>query len=145
MTPLAECLLFTAARAEHVEKVIAPALDASKIVICDRFTASTVAYQGYGRGVDLALIHRLNNAATLGLQPDLTVLLDMPADQGLARKRANSRDVFESEALEFHRKVREGYLALAASAPGRWLVVDGAQSRRTLADQIWTGVQPLLT
>lgn len=144
LTALTELLLFTAARAQLVEKVISPALSSQHIVVCDRFTASTVAYQGYGRGLDLGLISELNEAATHGLRPDLTVFLDMPVEIGLTRKAGRSRDTFESEAVEFHRRVRQGYLALASMEPEGWLVLDGTLKMDTLAAQIWTKVQPLL-
>ena len=92
LTPLAELLLFEAARTQLVEKVISPALASHQIVVCDRFYASTVAYQGYGRGLDLEVIQRLNQVAALGVRPDLTVLLDIPAEIGLARKRGGRKD-----------------------------------------------------
>ena len=145
---LTEFLLFAAARAQLVEKVIAPALNSRQVVICDRFTASTVAYQGYGRGLDLELINRLNEAATHILpndgRPDLTVFLDMPVELGLARKRGRLRDTFESEAVEFHERVRGGYLALAAREAEGWLVLDGTLKRSTLGAQIWSRILPLL-
>ena len=102
LAPLSELLLFTAARAQLVETLIAPALDSRQIVICDRFTSSTVAYQGYGRGLDLELIHRLNKLTSGGLSPDLTVFLDTPVEVGLARKKGDPPDTFESETVEFH-------------------------------------------
>ena len=144
LDPLAELLLFTAARAQLVEKVIAPALDSQQIVVCDRFTASAVAYQGYGRGLDLGLINRLNEVATRGHRPDLTAFLDMPVEAGLARKKGSSKDTFESEAVEFHCRVRDGYLAQATREPEGWLVVDGTVGKSTLAAQIWARLQPLL-
>ena len=143
-TPLAELLLFSAARAEIVRRVILPALNARTTVICDRFTASTVAYQGYGRGLDLDLIHTLNLETTQGLQPALTVLLDVPAEAGLARKDPGSWDRFESEALEFHRRVRDGYLALASSSQGSWVVLDGTGAKADVAARVWETVQPFL-
>ena len=137
LTPLAELLLFTAARAQLVKVVIGPALRSSqRVVISDRFTASTVAYQGFGRGVDLELIHRLNEASTQGLRPDLTVYLDLPVEAGLARKRGGL-DNFEAEGTEFHRRVREGYLTLVSEDPEGWLVVDGNVKRKAVAAQIW--------
>jgi dTMP kinase len=142
ITPLAELLLFAAARAENVDRVIAPALETQHTVICDRFTGSTLAYQGYGRGLDMELIHQLNALATRGLRPDLTILLDMPPEPGLARKRRSDRDRFESEDVEFHRRVREGYRSLA-SRDG-WAVLDGTLQRRVLAGQVWKSVQPIL-
>ena len=142
--PLTELLLFTAARAQHVDQIIAPALDSGQIVICDRFEASTVAYQGYGRGIELDLIHRLKQEVTGGLRPDLTIFLDVPVEEGLARKGSGSRDAFESEAVEFHQRVRQGYHAMASAGAGDWLVLDGGQRRDALADQILIRVRPLL-
>ncbi|MFP6636851.1 MAG: dTMP kinase, partial [Dehalococcoidia bacterium] len=108
--PMSELLLFEAARAQLVESVIRPGLDGGTTVICDRYTASTVAYQGHGRGLDLALIQRLNEMATGGLVPDLTVLLDLSPLVGLSRREAAGSDPFESAPQEFQCKVREGYL-----------------------------------
>ena len=113
-------------------------------MISDRYTASTMAYQGYGRGLDLGLIRQLNLIATGGLVPDLTVLLDLPAQIGLSRRGAAGADPFESAPDEFQRKVREGYLALASEDPARWLVLDGARPQRQLSRDIWAKVQPLL-
>ncbi|HJN87545.1 MAG: dTMP kinase [Dehalococcoidia bacterium] len=141
---LSELSLFIAARAQLVEEVVRPALETGVTVISDRYTASTVAYQGHGRGLDLDLLDQLNRAATGGLSPDLTVLLDLPVQTGLARKRNPEADTFDAAPLEFHRKVRDGYLAMAAQDPGRWLVLDGRRPRRELSQQIWTKVQPLL-
>ena len=156
LTPTTELMLFTAARAQLVETIISPALESGRIVICDRYIASTVTYQGCGRGLDLELINRLNKATTHNLFPDLTVFLDVEVETGLARKKGRpggqtaERDTFESETLEFHRRVREGYLALASSeAPacaGRegWLVIDGSLPRETIASRIWEKVRQIL-
>ena len=144
LTPLTELLLFTGARAQLMEKMIAPALDGQKIVVCDRFTASTVAYQGYGRGLDLKLIDQLNMAATHGLRPDLTVFLDVPVEAGLARKSASMRDTFESEPVEFHKRVREGYLKLAQEDPERWVIVDASLSTEETSELVWENVALLL-
>ena len=142
--PMSELLLFEAARAQLVESVIRPGLDGGTTVICDRYTASTVAYQGHGRGLDLALIQQLNEMATGGLAPDLTVLLDLSPLVGLSRRGAAGSDPFESAPQEFQSKVREGYLAQAAEAPERWLVLDGSRPQSALSREIWTKVQPLL-
>ena len=139
-----ELLLFEAARAQLVEQVIRPALLVGETVICDRFTASSIAYQGYGRGLDLGLIYQLNDYATGGLSPDLTIWLDLPVKVGMARREQSDGDTFDSAAPEFHEKVREGYSALAEQNPGKWLVLDATQSPRELARTIWTKVQPLL-
>ncbi|MCH2504759.1 MAG: dTMP kinase [Dehalococcoidia bacterium] len=142
--PMSELLLFEAARAQLVESVIRPGLDGGTTVICDRYTASTVAYQGHGRGLGLALIQQLNEMATGGLVPDLTVLLDLSPLVGLSRRGAAGSDPFESAPQEFQSKVREGYLAQAAEAPERWLVLDGSRPQSELSREIWTKVQPLL-
>lgn len=113
ITPTTELLLFAADRAQHVEKVLKPHLSQGHIILCDRFTASTVAYQGYGRGLDLSLINELNAIATGGLQPDLTIWLDV--DVAIALSRVSGRqqvDRIESEATQFHQRVREGFQAI---------------------------------
>lgn len=144
LSPMAELTLFIAARAQLVEKVISPALNSGVTVLSDRFTASTVAYQGHGRGLDLDLIRNLNSAAAGGLTPDMTILLDMSPEASLARRSGSSKDSFESAPWDFHRKVRESYLAQAAGHPQGWLVVDATQDRRKLSREIWAKVKPLL-
>ena len=138
--PRAEALLFVAARAQLVEEIIAPALAEGDVVVSDRFGDSTLAYQGYGRGLDVDELRRLNESATGGLQPDLTVLLDMPVDVSLMRRRPRDRDRFEAALAQadaadvtFHLNVREGFLALAQQEPERWLVVDATIPRRDVA------------
>ena len=145
ISPLTELLLFNASRAQLVAEVIQPNLKNGKTVICDRYADSTIAYQSYGRGLDLETVKAINNAATQGLEPDLTVLLDIAAEAGLARKGARKQDRFEREALAFHRRVRNGYLKLAANDPGHWLVVDASQSKRKIAQIIWQRVSQLLS
>jgi dTMP kinase len=127
-----------------VAEIIQPNLKNGKTVICDRYAHSTTAYQSYGRGLDLEIVKTINNAATQGLEPDLTVLLDIPAEAGLARKKAGKQDRFEREALAFHRRVRNGYLKIAADDPERWLVVDASQPKRKIAQIIWQRVNQLL-
>jgi len=144
MSPLSELLLFNASRAQLVRDVIEPNLKNGTTVICDRYTDSTVAYQGYARGLDLATVRRVNNTATSGLCPDITVLLDIPVEEGFARKRNRAQDRFEQEDLAFHRRVREGYLVLAAAEPERWLVIDARQSREEIARLVWPRVNRLL-
>ncbi len=126
LTPLAELLLYAADRAEHVNKVIAPALAVGQVVICDRFTDSTLAYQGYGRGLNLEQIRQLNHLATGGLQPQLTLWLDLAPEVGLARSRLG--DKLEQEHLEFHRRVYRGFQALAAAEPQRIVRIPGEGS-----------------
>jgi dTMP kinase len=145
ISPLSELLLFNASRAQLTDKVIQPNLKSGKVVICDRYADSTTAYQGYGRGLDLETVNAANNVATQGLKPDLTVLLDLPIETGLARKNAQRRDRFEQEDIAFHQRVREGYLKLAANEPGRWLVVDASQSRAKIGQIIWQRVSHLLS
>ncbi len=124
--PQTELFLFAASRAQLVTEVIRPALTEGKVVICDRFVHSTVAYQSCGRGLSQDMVEQINRQATQNLEPDLTVFLDMPSEQGLARKKQNPKDRFEKEDLFFHRRVRKGYLEMAAANPSRWLVVDAA-------------------
>lgn len=139
----AELLLFAASRAQLRNEVILPALKEGRVVICDRFSHSTSAYQGYGRGLDLDLIEMINNWATQNLKPDITILLDTPPEKGLARKRI-PKDRFELEQISFHRRVRQGYLEMAASEPERWLVIDAMLSKRKVSTIIWEKVSGLL-
>ncbi len=152
LVPLAELLLYAAARAQHVEEVIRPALAAGGIVICDRFTDATVAYQGFGRSLDRELIDRLNGIATGGIRPDLTLLLDCPEETGLARamERINSsagarEERFEQESLRFHRAVRQGYLSLAEAEPHRFLVLDATRGIGETAAGIAAEIQSRLS
>ncbi len=145
LEPLTEALLFMAARAELVTRVIAPALERGDVVICDRFADSTRAYQAFGRGLDLAVIDRLNAVATRGCSPDLTVLLDLSVEEGLTRTGpAGQADRFGSQDHAFHERVRQGYLTLAAKEPERWLVVDATQPPDAVTDAIWRRLEPLL-
>ena len=144
ISPQAELFLFAASRAQLVAEVIRPALEDGKVVICDRFTYSTLVYQGYGRGLDLTAIEIVNNMATQGLKPDLVIFLDISPEQGLARKRS-LKDRFELEDLSFHRRVREGYLKIAAAEPDRWLVIDASLPKGKIAEIIWDSVSPLVT
>jgi len=144
ISPVAELLLFNASRAQLVAGVIRPTLEAGKVVICDRYADSTTAYQGYGRRLDLKMVAAANNTGTLGLVPDLTVLLDMPVKKGLARKNGKKQDRFEREAAAFHQRVRDGYLSLAAAEPKRWLVIDATKSKNEIAGIIWERVSSLL-
>ena len=128
MTDTTELLLYLASRAQHVGKLIQPALAEGKLVICQRFSDATFAYQGYARGFDLELLERMNKVATGGLEPDLTILLDMKAEDGLSRKQLDHRDRLERESIDFHNKVREGYLIIARSSPQRVKVIDAEGS-----------------
>jgi len=130
MHPRTELLLFLSARAQLVEEVIRPRLAAGEIVISDRYADSTLAYQGYGHGVDLDVIRRLLEFATGGLKPDLTILLDVDAEEGLRRRQSGGGEWNRLDAyqLEFHRRVRDGYHQLASQEPARWVTVEGAQN-----------------
>jgi len=140
-----EFLLFAAARAQHVAEVIRPALDRGEVVICDRFGDSSVAYQGYGRGLSIDDVREANRIATRGLVPDLTVLLDVPVETGLGRKAGEKApDRIGQEAAEFHERVRHGYLAMAAEEPERFLVVDGTIPPEEITERIWRRLEPLL-
>jgi dTMP kinase len=126
LTPLAELFLYLADRTQHVSEVIRPALAAGRIVLCDRFSDSTVVYQGYARGLDVAAVQALDARARDGIVPDLTILLDCPVDEGLRRARARraAGDRFEREPAAFHERVLAGFRALAAAEPARFCVLD---------------------
>jgi dTMP kinase len=128
MRPRTEILLFQASRAQLVEQVIRPSLGGGKIVLCDRYADSTLAYQGYGHQVDLNELRRVVNFATGGLKPDLTLLLDVEVEVGLKRKVAASEwNRLDAYALDFHRRVRQGYHEMARAEPERWVVIDAGQ------------------
>jgi dTMP kinase len=143
LTPRAETLMYAADRAEHVDAVMRPALERGAIVVTDRYVDSTLAYQGAGRQLPVAEIAQLNTWATGGLQPDLTILLDLPPAEGLGR-RARSGDRLESEPTEFHQRVRGGFLARAEADPGRYLVLDGRKEPGELSREIQSRVRDLL-
>ncbi len=148
-TARAEALLMCAARAQLVEEVLRPAVAAGQVVVCDRYAGSTLAYQGYGRGVDLGELRHVLAFATEGLWPDLTFLLDIPPDEGLRRKLGQGGgdpavwDRIESEAIDFHERVRAGYLALAAADPDHWRVLDGREPVEQLAAAVWESITQL--
>jgi len=143
MSEAAELLLYEASRAQLVQEVIGPAMARGAVVLSDRFTDSTLAYQGYGRGLDLDLILRLNQLATAGLRPDLTVLLDVDPSVGLDRcagtasTHAIARDRIEQEPLAFHQRARQGYLALARQEPGRIRVLDATMGMTEIETAVW--------
>ena len=130
MHPRSEILLFCASRAQLVEELIRPSLAEGKIVLCDRYADSTMAYQGYGHGLDRDALMQLLHFATGGLKPDLTLLFDVSAEAGLRRRLTNHDEWnrMDDYALQFHEKVRQGYLAMAADDPGRWAVIDADRS-----------------
>ncbi len=125
--PFAELSLYEAARSFHVENLILPSLKEGAVVVCDRFTDSTVAYQGYGRGLPLDLIERMNLEATRGLKPDVTFLIDLPVEVAFSRLSRKELDRMESEELSFHERVREGFLKIAEKEPQRVVVLDGTK------------------
>ena len=145
ISPVAELMMFNVSRAQLVKEVINEALQGGQTVICDRFYDSTTAYQGYGRGIDIETVKTVNKIATGGLAPDLTIYLDMPPEQGFKRKAKDKPDRFEAEAIDFHRRVREGYLKLAQAEPSRWRVINGVQDREVIAAEIWKNVSELIS
>ena len=145
ISPVTELMLFNASRAQLLDEVVRPALKAGKVVICDRYTDSTIAYQGYGRKIDIDTIKSINDMATGALKPDLTVLLDIPVSEGFARKTGQEPDRFEKEAQAFHQRLRKGYLKLAAEEPQRWLVVDATLTKERIKQIIWEKTSSLLS
>jgi len=146
LTARAELLLYFASRAQNVEEVIRPALAAGHIVLCDRFTDSTLVYQGYGRGLGPEVVLALHEIACQGLQPDLTVYVDIDLDESLRRARgrnfttSSSETRLDDESREFHKRVRDAYLSLAARETHRFLVIDGAACVDEVAGRVWKGV-----
>ncbi len=144
MDPMTELLLYTADRAQHVQQCVLPLLSAGKAVLCDRYYDATVVYQGYARGLDIGLIRGLHKLILKDLKPDITILLDLPPEEGLARawKQINSgtrTDIesrFEKETLAFHEKVRSGYLELARLEPERFRVIDASKSESQVRKEI---------
>jgi dTMP kinase len=140
----AELLLFAAARARNVHSVVRPALAAGHVVLCDRYTDSTVAYQGYGRGLSLDLIARINDFATGGLRPDRTFLFDLPPAEGLARQSRADQNRLDRESLAFHERVRDGFLAIARTEPGRVILLNASRSVPEIAADLHAAVVTLL-
>ncbi|MEW6544095.1 MAG: dTMP kinase [Nitrospirota bacterium] len=146
MTPECEALLILACRRQHVTHVIEPALRQGAVVLCDRFSDSTLAYQGYGRGLDLRTLRRMNRVATKGLTPDLTLLFDIAVPAGLARRRREGElNRMDREARRFHERVRRGFLSLAAKEPRRITVLDGRPAPDKIADKVGVIVRSLLS
>jgi dTMP kinase len=145
MDPRTEFLLFSASRAQHVNEVIRPELNAGRFVLCDRFFDSSFAYQGYGQGLDLEMLRAVTHFATGGLVPDLTLLFDIEVEEGLRRRESggnwNRLDAYD---LEFHTRVREGYHALVAAEPARWVVIDASQDPESVRAQVSASVNRFL-
>ena len=151
--PISELLLFQAARTELIEKVIFPALNSNKIVVVDRYKDSTLAYQGFGRGIDMELISLLNNITTKNLDPDLTILLDMPVKEAIYRTRQRQSEEkkhqkniatnFEDEDIDFHKRVSEGFKTLAKKSD-KWIIVNGALDITQISQIIWEEVEKII-
>jgi dTMP kinase len=149
LTRESELFLYLADRSQHVGRTIRPHLDQGGTVLCDRYADSTVAYQGYGRGMDPELLHSLNEVAVGGLWPDLTLLIDLPVEDGLGRAMARNREQstsasegrFEAESLAFHGRVRQGYLMLAARHPGRFRIIDGTGTPEEVHRRVWEAAE----
>lgn len=150
LCPTAELLLMFASRAQNVDQVILPALAAGRVVLSDRFTDSTLAYQGAGRGLGADVVYELDRIACRGLVPNLTLVIDIDIETGLARARRRNASAHDAETrmdeqdAAFHRKVREAYRQLAGDEPARVRLIDGAQNRDAVAKLVWTEVAPLL-
>lgn len=152
MCPETELFLFCAARAQHVREVVGPALQDGKYVLCDRFSDATYAYQAAGRGLDFDFIKTINDYCALRLKPDLTLLFDLPVETGLQRagrrdaelQDPSAADRFEKEKLDFHNRVRQGYLSLRAADPGRFRVIDAARSMDMIAQDVRTHVMEFI-
>ena len=143
---ITEALLHTAARRDHLVKTVWPALNAGKVVISDRFVDSTVAYQGYGHGIDQALLGALYRAAAGDFRPDLTVIIDVPLDVGLKRAagRGGAENRYENMDRSFHERLRQGFLAIAAAEPNRCKIIDGAKDPDQVHADVMVAVTPLL-
>jgi len=143
MQPRTEILLYCAARAQLVGQIIRPHLEASGVVICDRYADSTLAYQGYGRGLDLPTLRMILAFATGGLEPDITFYLDLDVEAGLSRKRVGGSEWnrMDDLAVEFHRHVRAGYLEMMEQEPKRWVLIDAAREPEAIAKEVWNIVE----
>ena len=148
MDALTELLMFEAARAQHLAEVIRPALARGEVVVCDRFADSSIAYQGYGRGLGVDFVHKLNAAATGGLEPDLTLLFDVPVTIGLERAasaKGKRADAIGEESREFHEHVRQGFLAITREHRDRVHVIDATRPLAEVTELVWTAVTETLS
>jgi len=145
MDPMAEALLYVASRAQFVSEVVRPALAEGIVVICDRYADSTLAYQGYGRGLDVGTLEMLNAIATGGLMPDITFLLDLPASEGLRRRhKEGNANRLDNAGDAFHERVQNGYHELAAADPRRWRVIDAGAAPSVVAAEVWCALSPFV-
>lgn len=145
-TPETESSLVLAARSQHVASLLLPALSQGAVVLCDRFSDSTLAYQGYGRGLDIPMLRKFNHFVTKGLTPDMTFVFDLPVQQGLTRRRRdNNQNRMDKEALAFHARVRKGFLQLAEKHPRRMTIINARRSEEAIAKQMRALVEPILT
>lgn len=151
LAPLTELILYAADRAQHVEEVIKPALEKGQWIICDRYFDATIAYQGFARGQDIELINLLNEKATDGINPDITFLLECSVEIGLGRALKRNKELsledqdrFEKEEMEFHQKVRDGYLELARKDKKRFVIIDASQSEDAVEAEIFQAIKPFI-
>lgn len=145
MDPMAEALLYVASRAQFVAEVVRPALAEGVVVICDRYADSTLAYQGYGRGLDVETLRTLNEIATNGLVPDITFLLDLPASEGLQRRhKEGNANRLDNAGDAFHERVHNGYHALADADLQRWRVIDAGAAPSVVAAEVWSALSPFV-
>lgn len=145
MDPSTELILLSASRAQLTREIIIPALERGNVVICDRYADSTLAYQGYGRGINLEWLEKLNAFATAGLKPDITLLVDLPVDEALNRMQSKSFDRIEMEGIEFLEKVRSGYLELTDRFSKRYFMIDGMETIEEMSKKIINKIEEIRT
>jgi dTMP kinase len=145
MDPSTELILLSASRAQLTREIIIPALERGNVVICDRYADSTLAYQGYGRGINLEWLEKLNTFATAGLKPDITLLVDLPVDEALNRMQSKSFDRIEMEGIEFLDKVRSGYLELTDRFSKRYFMIDGMETIEEMSKKIINKIEEIRT
>ena len=143
-SPITELFLFLGARSALTDSTLRGAIEEGKVVISHRYTYSTLAYQGYGRGLDIEMLKNMNNIATGGLIPDLVILLDLSTQQGMERIAYRPLDRIEQEGIDFHDRVRRGYKTLASDSNEKWLVIDGSQPKSQISKIIWENVSKLI-